>query len=129
MEAPLPAINLHSSRTLSRAAALSFALVFLQPVTAAGKDFSKGSGTTKAAAGWVAPVDEDQLTDFVAAAYDQHGRAEFSTSVTLRAKIVSSLLPVADHHHRLTERMGPGFEGFFLALRNPHPRLEFVEVP
>ena len=122
-------IDSNPSRILSLCAALSVAFLFSQPVVAAGKESAKGFGGAKVAAGWMAPVGVDPLTEFVDAAYAQHGRAGFSKSVTLRAKIVSSLLSVADHHHQLTQRMGPGFEGFFLAHREPHPRLEFVELP
>ena len=74
-------------------------------------------------------VDLDLLADFVDAAYAQHGQAPFLSGVHLQTEIVSSVLPVADYHHRVSQRMGPGFEGFFLAQREPSPELEFVEFP
>ena len=118
-------IQLNPPRHLLLFAALTFALAFLPPVAATGMDYamSKTSGS------WEAPVDVDDLAEFVGSAYAQHGKAAFSKSVNIRAKIVSSVLPVADHHHRLSQRMGPGFKGFYLARRDPHPGLEFVDLP
>jgi hypothetical protein len=119
----------NSSQILSLCAVLGILLLFSQPVGATGKEYAKGYGGAKFAAGWTAPVDVDQLTEFVDAAYAQHGQAEFSKSVNIRAKIVSSVLSVADHHQRLSQRMGPGFEGFYLARRESNPGLEFVDLP
>ena len=76
-----------------------------------------------------APVDLDLLGDFVDATYARHGDATFSTSVNIHAQIGSSVLSVADHHHRFSQRMGPGFEGYFLAHREPSPQLEYIDFP
>ena len=118
-------IQLNPPRHLLLSAALTFALAFLPPVAATGMDYAMA----KTSGSWEAPVDVDDLAEFVDSAYVQHGKAAFSKSVNIRAKIVSSVLPVADHHHRLSQRMGPGFKGFYLARRDPHPGLEFVDLP
>jgi len=104
-------------------------LLLLIPSIGEARSFATASmspGTMEASP---APVDLDLLSDFVDDAYVQHGQAVFSTSVNIQARIASSVLSVADHHHRLTERLGPGFEGYYLARRDPNPRLEFVDFP
>ena len=75
------------------------------------------------------PVDLDLLADFVDAAYAQHGQAAFSSAVNIHAEIASAALSLAEHHHRLTQRMGPGFEGHYVAHRQPSPKLEYVDFP
>ena len=72
---------------------------------------------------------ESGLSEFVEDAYGRHGNSEFGSRVQLEARVVSSVLAVSDHHHRVIERIQPKFEGYFMALSEPSPHLEYVDAP
>ncbi|MDG2334459.1 MAG: hypothetical protein P8Q97_09580 [Myxococcota bacterium] len=74
-------------------------------------------------------VDLDQLSAFVEDAYAGHGQSDFAEQVLLNARIASSVLSVSEHHHRVVDRLLPGFDGYFLAISQPDPRLEYIDAP
>jgi hypothetical protein len=73
--------------------------------------------------------DLNRLPEFVKDAYARHGASDFSKRIHLQARVVSSLLALSGHHHRLVERASPDFEGYFLAIREPKPRLKYIAAP
>ena len=107
----------------------ALALLLLIPGIGEARSFGSGSLSPQTIESSPPPVDLDLLSDFVDDVYARHGQAAFSTSVNIQARIASSVLSVADHHHRLTDRLGPGFEGHYLARRQPNPGLEFIDSP
>ena len=75
------------------------------------------------------PVALDSLDLFVQDAYRGHSHADFSDRVELEARVVSSILPASNHHHRVLTRIQPDFPGYFVSVLHPTPRLEYVEAP
>ena len=59
--------------------------------------------------------DAGGLDAFVDAAYAASSAAPFATGTELSGRVTSSMLPTVDHHFRISQRLRPEFDGFYIA--------------